>query len=170
MLKITNLIFTVSLLFVYRKPHDLKKAWKVCVLASVVKHMSPNSGHMGHLIQRSKSLQDKMTAKDSTIWSKVVTQEEALSQLTEKCLNISSVEEEEEQLPLPPPASGDKRKCAFEFDKNSTMMEHDAECSRDGSVALHAIDWLQDYDHPPLLFLPVNQGVKMPVEDDDSWS
>lgn len=48
----------------YRKAHDLKKAWKVSVLAAVIKHMSPN-----------------LTAKETATWSKVVDQEQALLQL-----------------------------------------------------------------------------------------
>lgn len=72
----------------YRKPHDLKKAWKVSVLAAVIKHMSPNLDTMRRLARQSRSLQDKMTAKETATWSKVVNQEEALLQLTEKCLLI----------------------------------------------------------------------------------
>ncbi|KAK6238019.1 hypothetical protein QUC31_003488 [Theobroma cacao] len=34
----------------YRKPHDLKKAWKVSVLAAVIKHMSPNLDRMRRLL------------------------------------------------------------------------------------------------------------------------
>ncbi|PKI58723.1 hypothetical protein CRG98_020879 [Punica granatum] len=33
----------------YRKPHDLKKAWKISVLAAVIKHMSPDLGRMRRL-------------------------------------------------------------------------------------------------------------------------
>ncbi|KAJ0097929.1 hypothetical protein Patl1_27287 [Pistacia atlantica] len=44
----------------YRKPHDLKKAWK-----------------------------HKMTARQSATWSKVINQEEVLLELTERCLKIS---------------------------------------------------------------------------------
>ncbi|MED6148097.1 hypothetical protein PIB30_050008 [Stylosanthes scabra] len=73
----------------YKKPHDLKKAWKVSVLASVIKHMSPDLEKLRKLVTQSKTLQDKMTAKDSATWSKVVNQEEALLKLTNKCLKIS---------------------------------------------------------------------------------
>ncbi|KAG6721930.1 hypothetical protein I3842_03G136700 [Carya illinoinensis] len=65
----------------YRKPHDLKKAWKVSVLASVIKNMSPNMENMRRLVRQSKCVQDKMTAKETATWSQVVNQEEALLQL-----------------------------------------------------------------------------------------
>ncbi|KAI3451132.1 hypothetical protein Pfo_007797 [Paulownia fortunei] len=80
----------------YRKPHDLKKAWKVSVLAAIIKHMSPNLDRMRGLVNKSKSLQDKMTAKDTATWSRVVNQEEALLKLTQKSLEISDEEKEEE--------------------------------------------------------------------------
>nr|XP_011457546.1 PREDICTED: putative ETHYLENE INSENSITIVE 3-like 4 protein [Fragaria vesca subsp. vesca] len=66
----------------YRKPHDLKKAWKVSALAAVIKHMVPNMDRVRRLVRQSKSLQDKMTAKEAAIWSKVVNQEEAILQLS----------------------------------------------------------------------------------------
>lgn len=66
----------------YRKPRDLKKACKVSVLSSIIKHMSPDLNHMRRLVRQSKCLQAKMTAKDTSTWSKVVDQEEALLQLT----------------------------------------------------------------------------------------
>ncbi|POO02829.1 Ethylene insensitive 3-like protein, DNA-binding domain containing protein [Trema orientale] len=81
----------------YKKPHDLKKVWKVSALAAVLKHMSPNFDRMRRLVSQSKCLQDKMTARDTAIWSKVVNSEEALLQLTEKCLRIKDEEEEEEE-------------------------------------------------------------------------
>ncbi|CAL9001431.1 unnamed protein product [Prunus brigantina] len=85
----------------YRKPHDLKKAWKVSVLAAVIKHMAPNSDRMRRLVRQSKCLQDKMTAKETAIWSKVVNQEEVLLQLTETCLKISDSNEKEDQKESP---------------------------------------------------------------------
>ncbi|XP_073272665.1 ETHYLENE INSENSITIVE 3-like 3 protein isoform X2 [Primulina huaijiensis] len=62
----------------YRKPHDLKKIWKVGVLTAVIKHMSPEIGKIRRLISRSKLLQDKMTAKESLIWLSVLSREETL--------------------------------------------------------------------------------------------
>jgi len=61
----------------YRKPHDLRKAWKVSVLAAVIKHMSPNLERVRRLARQSKCLQDKMMAKETDTWSRVLNQEEA---------------------------------------------------------------------------------------------
>ncbi|OIT31608.1 PREDICTED: putative ETHYLENE INSENSITIVE 3-like 4 protein [Nicotiana attenuata] len=81
----------------YKKPHDLKKAWKVSVLAAIIKHMTTNMDKMKRLVKQSKSLQNKMTAKETATWSKVVHQEEVLLELTEKALKISTSKEEEEE-------------------------------------------------------------------------
>ncbi|OMO56019.1 hypothetical protein CCACVL1_26802 [Corchorus capsularis] len=108
----------------YRKPHDLKKAWKVSVLTAVIKHMSPNLDRMRRLVTQSKCLQDKMTAKETATWSKVVNSEEALLKLTEKCLKISASKDDGEEetghdkgkkAKNPIASSSDhKRKCVFE--------------------------------------------------------
>lgn len=60
----------------YKKPHDLKKAWKVSVLTAVIKHMSPDIEKIRRLVRQSKCLQDKMTARESATWLAVVKQEE----------------------------------------------------------------------------------------------
>ncbi|CAD6211004.1 unnamed protein product [Miscanthus lutarioriparius] len=62
----------------YKKPHDLKKAWKVSVLTAVIKHMSPDIEKIRRLVRQSKCLQDKMTAKEISTWLAVVKQEEEL--------------------------------------------------------------------------------------------
>ncbi|XP_023742171.1 ETHYLENE INSENSITIVE 3-like 3 protein [Lactuca sativa] len=62
----------------YKKPHDLKKIYKVGVLTAVIKHMSPNIAKIRRLVRQSKCLQDKMTAKESSIWLSVLSREEAL--------------------------------------------------------------------------------------------
>ncbi|KAJ6800425.1 uncharacterized protein M6B38_109745 [Iris pallida] len=62
----------------YKKPHDLKKAWKVGVLTAVIKHMSPDIEKIRRLVRQSKCLQDKMTAKESATWLAVVKQEEEI--------------------------------------------------------------------------------------------
>ncbi|KAL6966394.1 hypothetical protein U1Q18_032175 [Sarracenia purpurea var. burkii] len=64
----------------YKKPHDLKKMWKVGVLTAVIKHMSPDFAKIRRLIRQSKCLQDKMTAKESSIWLGVLCREESLIQ------------------------------------------------------------------------------------------
>lgn len=63
----------------YKKPHDLKKAWKVSVLTAVMKHMSPDISKIRKLVRQSKCLQDKMTAKESATWLAIINQEEALA-------------------------------------------------------------------------------------------
>ncbi|XP_019161674.1 PREDICTED: ETHYLENE INSENSITIVE 3-like 1 protein [Ipomoea nil] len=63
----------------YKKPHDLKKAWKVGVLTAVIKHMFPDIAKICKLVRQSKCLQDKMTAKESATWLSIVNQEEALA-------------------------------------------------------------------------------------------
>ncbi|CAL5087676.1 unnamed protein product [Urochloa decumbens] len=62
----------------YKKPHDLKKVWKVGVLTGVIKHMSPNFDKIRNHVRKSKCLQDKMTAKESLIWLGVLQREESL--------------------------------------------------------------------------------------------
>ncbi|GAB4859270.1 ETHYLENE INSENSITIVE 3-like [Ancistrocladus abbreviatus] len=62
----------------YKKPHDLKKAWKVSVLTAVIKHMSPDIAKIRKLVRQSKCLQDKMTAKESATWLAIINHEEAL--------------------------------------------------------------------------------------------
>ncbi|CAN0860504.1 ETHYLENE INSENSITIVE 3-like 5 protein [Linum grandiflorum] len=62
----------------YRKPHDLKKVWKLSLLTAVMKLMAPDFHRMRRLVRHSKSLQDKMTTKETVIWSTFVNQEEAL--------------------------------------------------------------------------------------------
>ncbi|XP_010557480.1 PREDICTED: protein ETHYLENE INSENSITIVE 3-like [Tarenaya hassleriana] len=76
----------------YKKPHDLKKAWKVGVLTAVIKHMSPDIAKIRKLVRQSKCLQDKMTAKESATWLAIVNQEEALARelYPESSLPLSS--------------------------------------------------------------------------------
>ncbi|KAI3997193.1 hypothetical protein MKX01_009037 [Papaver californicum] len=62
----------------YRKPHDLKKVWKVMVLTAVIKHMSPDIAKMRRLVSHSKALQDKLTAKENGTWRAILDQEEIL--------------------------------------------------------------------------------------------
>ncbi|XP_060218257.1 ETHYLENE INSENSITIVE 3-like 1 protein [Lycium barbarum] len=63
----------------YKKPHDLKKAWKVGVLTAVIKHISPDIAKIRKLVRQSKCLQDKMTAKESATWLAIINQEDALA-------------------------------------------------------------------------------------------
>uniref|UniRef100_A0A7N0UY82 Ethylene insensitive 3-like DNA-binding domain-containing protein n=1 Tax=Kalanchoe fedtschenkoi TaxID=63787 RepID=A0A7N0UY82_KALFE len=63
----------------YKKPHDLKKLWKVGVLTAVIKHIAPNFTKIRKLVRQSKCLQDKMTAKETSTWLAVINQEEAIA-------------------------------------------------------------------------------------------
>ncbi|XP_059665057.1 ETHYLENE INSENSITIVE 3-like 1 protein [Cornus florida] len=76
----------------YKKPHDLKKAWKVGVLTAVIKHMSPDIAKIRKLVRQSKCLQDKMTAKESATWIAIINQEEALARelYPDRCPPLSS--------------------------------------------------------------------------------
>ncbi|PIN15684.1 hypothetical protein CDL12_11666 [Handroanthus impetiginosus] len=62
----------------YKKPHDLKKAYKVSVLTAVIKHMSPDIAKIRKLVRQSKCLQDKMTAKERATWLAIINREETL--------------------------------------------------------------------------------------------
>ncbi|XP_065036637.1 protein ETHYLENE-INSENSITIVE 3-like 1a [Musa acuminata AAA Group] len=59
----------------YKKPHDLKKAWKVSVLISVIKHLMPDIAKIQRLVEKSKGLQDKITAKEIDILDAVLRHE-----------------------------------------------------------------------------------------------
>ncbi|KAL7174488.1 hypothetical protein ACSBR2_033691 [Camellia fascicularis] len=76
----------------YKKPHDLKKAWKVGVLTAVIKHISPDIAKIRKLVRQSKCLQDKMTAKESATWLAIINQEEALARelYPDRCLPLLS--------------------------------------------------------------------------------
>ncbi|KAL9248406.1 hypothetical protein vseg_021731 [Gypsophila vaccaria] len=63
----------------YKKPHDLKKAWKVSVLTAVIKHLSPDIAKIQKLVRQSKCLQDKMTAKETATWLAIINYEETLA-------------------------------------------------------------------------------------------
>ncbi|KAK8448930.1 hypothetical protein SEVIR_7G130000v4 [Setaria viridis] len=80
----------------YRKPHDLKKAWKISLLSAVIKHLSPRFDQMRKLVWQSKRLQHKMSARDAETWSKVITQEEALDRHAQRALQITPLEEDED--------------------------------------------------------------------------
>ncbi|CAD6243960.1 unnamed protein product [Miscanthus lutarioriparius] len=76
----------------YRKPHDLKKAWKISLLSAVIKHMSPRFDQMRKLVWQSKRLQQKMSAKETETWSKILRQEETLSRRLKSSLEITPLD------------------------------------------------------------------------------
>ncbi|KAL2343036.1 hypothetical protein Fmac_004321 [Flemingia macrophylla] len=104
----------------YKKPHDHKKAWKVSLLAAVIKHMSPDVDKLRRLVTQSKTLQDKMTAKDTATWSKVMNQEEALLQLANKCLRISPSKEAKNECESSSSTSHEGS-CVAELNDNSNL-------------------------------------------------
>lgn len=96
----------------YKKPHDLKKMWKVGVLTAVIKHMSPDIAKIKRLIRQSKCLQDKMTAKESSIWLGVLGREEALNQLPSSENGSSGISE------APLKSRGNKKRPSAESDSD----------------------------------------------------
>uniref|UniRef100_A0A0D9VHF8 Ethylene insensitive 3-like DNA-binding domain-containing protein n=1 Tax=Leersia perrieri TaxID=77586 RepID=A0A0D9VHF8_9ORYZ len=102
----------------YRKPHDLKKAWKISLLSAVIKHMSPRFDQMRKLVWQSKRLQQKMSAKESDTWSKVLRQEEALNRRLKHSLQITPLDgddddDDEDGLENVVRGAQDKRKREF---------------------------------------------------------
>ncbi|KAG9459950.1 hypothetical protein H6P81_004458 [Aristolochia fimbriata] len=106
----------------YRKPHDLKKVWKVGVLTGVIKHMSPDIAKIRRHVRQSKCLQDKMTAKESSIWLGVLNQEEALVQQHSSENGGSGITETN------PTGPGKRR----EVPSTSSSSDYDVEAIEDG--------------------------------------
>ncbi|KAL6634607.1 hypothetical protein ACP70R_027278 [Stipagrostis hirtigluma subsp. patula] len=80
----------------YRKPHDLKKAWKISLLSAVIKHMSPRFDQMRKLVWQSKRLQQRMSAKETETWSKILRQEEVLSRRLKTSLQITPLDDDDD--------------------------------------------------------------------------
>ncbi|XP_074588050.1 protein ETHYLENE-INSENSITIVE 3-like 1a [Curcuma longa] len=59
----------------YKKPHDLKKSWKVSVLIAILRHLMPDVDRIQHSVERSVCLQDKITAKEVEILDAVLAHE-----------------------------------------------------------------------------------------------
>jgi ethylene-insensitive protein 3 len=78
----------------YRKPHDLKKAWKISLLSAVIKHMTPRFHQMRKLVWQSKRLQQKMSVKDTETWSKILRQEEGLNRRLKTSLQITPLDDD----------------------------------------------------------------------------
>ncbi|RLM73531.1 putative ETHYLENE INSENSITIVE 3-like 4 protein isoform X1 [Panicum miliaceum] len=134
----------------YRKPHDLKKAWKISLLSAVIKHLAPRFDQMRKLVWQSKRLQHKMSARDAETWSKVITQEEALDRHAERALQITPVEEEDDGGP---DAGGDSPLAAAHVDKRKRKVGREGDDTAGGGVdvgkallALPDIDCVPDAD------------------------
>ncbi|KAJ6804249.1 ETHYLENE INSENSITIVE 3-like 3 protein [Iris pallida] len=102
----------------YKKPHGLKKVWKVGVLTGVIKHMSPNIDKIRTHIRKSKCLQDKMSAKESSIWLGVLSREEMMVQQPVSENGTSDVTENQN--------NGERR-----GDANSSNNEYDVDVVED---------------------------------------
>lgn len=76
--------------------------------------MSPDLEKLRRLVTQSKTLQDKMTARDSATWCKVMNQEEALLGVTNKCFKMSISEEGESSGGSSSSSRSEKRKCVFD--------------------------------------------------------
>lgn len=140
----------------YRKPHGLNKSWKISVLSAIIKQMSPDMDRLRWLVKHSKCLQAKMTARDTATWSKVVDQEVALQQLTERCLHIKDKDSVGDRdgnadgdehgkgrdvIPSPPMSVGTTKICHM-----SMSNEHQQQASKrkwtDLDRELIEMDWL----------------------------
>lgn len=64
----------------YKKPHDLKKGCKIRVLMAMIMHLFPDTQRIHELVSKSKSLQDRMSMKDSRLFSSVLRQVSRLFQ------------------------------------------------------------------------------------------
>ncbi|CAO1942117.1 unnamed protein product [Urochloa humidicola] len=93
----------------YRKPHDLKKAWKISLLSAVIKHMSPRFDQMRKLVWQSKRLQQKMSAKETETWSKILKQEEVLSRRFKTSVRITPLDDDDDGLEDVAGGGGDGR-------------------------------------------------------------
>jgi Ethylene insensitive 3 len=52
----------------FRKPHDLKKRWKVAVIVGILKLMSPNFSRPYSIVEQSRYMQSRMNAKERKFW------------------------------------------------------------------------------------------------------
>ncbi|KAM1055269.1 hypothetical protein ACFX2I_028798 [Malus domestica] len=104
----------------YKKPHDLKKMWKVGVLTAVIKHMSPDIAKIRKHVRQSKCLQDKMTAKESAIWLGVLSREESLIRQPSSDNGTSGI------IEMPQSGRGEKQAAA------SSNSDYDVDGTDDG--------------------------------------
>lgn len=113
----------------YKKPHDLKKMWKVGVLTAVIKHMSPEIAKIRRHVRQSKCLQDKMTAKESAIWLGVLNREESLIRQPSSDNGTSGITE------TPKGGDGQKKRPAISSDS-----DYDVDGVDDGAGSVSSKD------------------------------
>lgn len=63
----------------YKKPHDLKKVWKVGVLIGVIRHMAKDINNIPNFVRRSKSLQERMTSREGSLWLAALNREKTIA-------------------------------------------------------------------------------------------
>ncbi|GKV25350.1 hypothetical protein SLEP1_g34801 [Rubroshorea leprosula] len=132
------------------------------------------------LVRQSKSLQDKMTAKETAAWSKVVDQEKTLMKLTKTCLKISPSEEdgegeEKEWNPRSHPAKKktssprkrDEGKRKFHFDPGKFPESGEGsgsvgKCSRTDSESNNCLNTEGDSDSSARNFLQYDLQKELP--------
>ncbi|XP_077249399.1 protein ETHYLENE-INSENSITIVE 3-like 1a [Tasmannia lanceolata] len=110
----------------YKKPHDLKKSWKVCVLQAVIKHISPNFAKIRNSVMQSKCLQDKLSAKENATWLAVIDKEELL---------YSKLNPDYFPLPRPPPPSASIVGNGSYNRSNGSEYDVDANSTVDGGLS-----------------------------------
>ncbi|KAJ4883598.1 ETHYLENE INSENSITIVE 3-like 2 protein [Raphanus sativus] len=68
----------------YKKPHDLKKTWKVGILIGVIRHLASDISNgnsyysIPKLVGRSRTLQEKMTSREGALWLAALNREKAI--------------------------------------------------------------------------------------------
>lgn len=73
----------------YRKPHDLKKVWKVAVAAAIIKNIRPNFKLMRDVVAQGQTLQSKMASRENEIWLAVLRGEELAMRCKLRSLSAS---------------------------------------------------------------------------------
>ncbi|EOA20396.1 hypothetical protein CARUB_v10000708mg [Capsella rubella] len=89
----------------YKKPHDLKKLWKVGVLIAVIRHMASDISNIPNLVRRSRSLQEKMTSREGALWLAALNQEKAIVDQMHHSFTFST--ENNNNCNFPVPGTGD---------------------------------------------------------------
>lgn len=155
----------------YKKPHDLKKVWKVGVLTGVIKHMSPNIDKVRTHVRKSKCLQDKMSAKESAIWLGVLNMEEMIAQqpssVSDVIENQHSFQEERREDTISSSeydidCFGDARCSASSIDAGKTQNVENQLCLETIASAAKETEWpaLENFNHVTQRKDQVNEGQK----------
>uniref|UniRef100_J3LYH9 Ethylene insensitive 3-like DNA-binding domain-containing protein n=1 Tax=Oryza brachyantha TaxID=4533 RepID=J3LYH9_ORYBR len=92
--------------------HMLKMMEACNARGAVIKHLSPRFDQIRKLVWQSKRLQHRMSARDADTWSRVISQEEALSRHAQRSLHIVPLDDDDQELhgPSPRESHAGKRK------------------------------------------------------------